>query len=945
MAASKSSSRPSSPLLPAFGIRDLNEPPFSLGVVQISAGQYDSTIRSQPDATLSYVDLDDGEVITVGTSFELGQRLDEPVSHAVYSSRSAVPAWPAFTNAREESQNKMHIFDIRRTSGSLAVWRDHEAYSSKSLRSSSASSVSSASKLSALDVPASSDLDSTSTLDTWTSRSDQNHNSSCDGPVVMNVKPIESKASTEAPNLVADGERPRLDKTLDDVVTGLQAHLGPLADFLESTALGLRKVAEKTREADTTPVENMLKGFKKILLEVGELGVQFMATLDQELEKSKETKSPEVVSEPEKQPLVFSHYKPLIPRDSVQKKVDFNNVTSIIPPPVSQTTENVATECPSRCTFTWPDGCARSLSRPFSASQAPVIDIGMSAPSTSVKPSLMTTFAPAPLQPGRSSIIDSQPSDSDVLIRYPPLPSLRKAASVSELKHKAQGSTTQDFGLNASSALSRYPSIGQFEHQARLKSNHGTDNKSPSKTFSIFKPPTPPLGTTHVDFFGHLSAHRYQKPTVEDVPDETIPRASWPKDKDRASKSPSEFSLEFERAGVDVLPPRDELVSTLERESRAKRNALNQSMQNCSGLDPPTGMLPSAMPIRGDLGARISSPVSETYTRPPVFPKRAQTVSGTNPAARLNGPFDPLAQVPVVQSRTPCVLPDLSSLTKSRPAGALPPLPPPGLPRRWQTVHHTEPYKPRESAPYQYSRPSLWQNYMQNNNSAATLPASRPWSFYPEPARPPQSRPSAPSVPEPSSIRPVKSTAGLRPDTAIHLPDMTSKSGRLTQYPLSIPPSQTAKPNNSERSPVNPAPAPFSSKTTSFPMRSWPNFSESAVPAIDRLHSTLAPHHLPVTPRGRNGSFPPPPVASKAVDECVRQLKLMGFGQDPNEMARLNVYAGAAAGDLEAAIEMIEEDREAAKELEISSQVSQLGSVGDVEKDFPSADNPWEDWD
>jgi hypothetical protein len=55
-------------------------------------------------------------------------------------------------------------------------------------------------------------------------------------------------------------------------------------------------------------------------------------------------------------------------------------------------------------------------------------------------------------------------------------------------------------------------------------------------------------------------------------------------------------------------------------------------------------------------------------------------------------------------------------------------------------------------------------------------------------------------------------------------------------------------------------------------------------------------------------------------------------------------YSGAAAGDVEAAIEMIEEDREAARELEESSQASQAGSIRDVEKDFPADEgrNPWE---
>ena len=98
---------------------------------------------------------------------------------------------------------------------------------------------------------------------------------------------------------------------------------------------------------------------------------------------------------------------------------------------------------------------------------------------------------------------------------------------------------------------------------------------------------------------------------------------------------------------------------------------------------------------------------------------------------------------------------------------------------------------------------------------------------------------------------------------------------------------------------------------------------------------TATPH------RGRSGVSPPAPHACHKVDECVKSLKAMGFGGDRHELSRLNVYAGAAAGDIEAAIEMIEEDREAARELENSSQISQAGSIGDFERDFEGENNPW----
>jgi len=53
----------------------------------------------------------------------------------------------------------------------------------------------------------------------------------------------------------------------------------------------------------------------------------------------------------------------------------------------------------------------------------------------------------------------------------------------------------------------------------------------------------------------------------------------------------------------------------------------------------------------------------------------------------------------------------------------------------------------------------------------------------------------------------------------------------------------------------------------------------------------------------------------------------MGYGNNANELARLNVYAGAAAGNIEEAIEMIEEDREAAKELDDSKDLERIQSL------------------
>jgi hypothetical protein len=46
----------------------------------------------------------------------------------------------------------------------------------------------------------------------------------------------------------------------------------------------------------------------------------------------------------------------------------------------------------------------------------------------------------------------------------------------------------------------------------------------------------------------------------------------------------------------------------------------------------------------------------------------------------------------------------------------------------------------------------------------------------------------------------------------------------------------------------------------------------------------------------------------------------MGYGMsDPNEMLRLHVYASAAGGDVTKAIEIIDEDRKAAAQMDSRS--------------------------
>ncbi|KAJ0426313.1 hypothetical protein BJY00DRAFT_273425 [Aspergillus carlsbadensis] len=77
------------------------------GPVQLSAADYDEIAYIHPQARLTYLDEDDGEMITVGSALELSQRLDEP---AVLEADSGFP-------------EPIHLFDIRRRRSVVDLWK------------------------------------------------------------------------------------------------------------------------------------------------------------------------------------------------------------------------------------------------------------------------------------------------------------------------------------------------------------------------------------------------------------------------------------------------------------------------------------------------------------------------------------------------------------------------------------------------------------------------------------------------------------------------------------------------------------------------------------------------------------------------------------------------------------------------------------------------------
>ncbi|KAJ5933334.1 hypothetical protein N7454_005663 [Penicillium verhagenii] len=114
-------------MLKPFQIRDHQGSPSSSSVkssglreVQISAYDYDNIASNYPRARLTYTDDDDGDQITVGSSLELAQRLDDEPQEASFRH-----AFPSIQPSEEESE-PIHIFDIRRSNSVTELWKRFE---------------------------------------------------------------------------------------------------------------------------------------------------------------------------------------------------------------------------------------------------------------------------------------------------------------------------------------------------------------------------------------------------------------------------------------------------------------------------------------------------------------------------------------------------------------------------------------------------------------------------------------------------------------------------------------------------------------------------------------------------------------------------------------------------------------------------------------------------
>ncbi|RMD41300.1 hypothetical protein DV735_g3832, partial [Chaetothyriales sp. CBS 134920] len=840
-------------LLPPFGIRELYD--SRTGILHLSHSQYESTVRSCPDAALTYVDDDDGEVITVGSGLELEQRLGEPIRIANRRQSNRIQGSTSRRGSVDDSM--MHLFDIQHSDNVLAIWRDHEAFSSRSWHHDRTSPVESDHGAAAAPIPQPDTVsaDPTAALHTTQPKAvgplPQVHGEAQSTDSIMNthVPP----AVTASHNTPAKEFQQDLDAIFSAACSGLLA-LG-LADILDNTAKALYSLAQKQRDAEATPVEALLGGFKDVVSEIGQRANEIILhDLNKKALSSPNTQptpltndSEDSVCQPaegaledskistkaqkraEKQARRLDRIAQREARRALKKgrkgkktteperktedncEIDGDKDTTQASDPQNQPSSDeqnqpssdeqnqpaLALKSSKRVSFnglqdeirsslagSYLAGAELPLPKQTLASRGDLLTSApLDLPPAPNWPVLPAVISPSPGIP--ASIMDIESSNADFTARYPPLTSLRRTQTVNELVKKTHDEESSNV-VSTKAALSRYPTIRQLETQRRVVGLPGRDQIAAmradvSRQFNQLKAE---LRSDAQRVRSAKDPHMSDTPlhglySARAVPIETKPLpGSWP-----------EMRSDQEGAGPTV------------ESSGAFFNRM-------AGIKPFTGA--PKRPLSPALSGNATSSQAEQGI-PLTGLRRAQTVTASNPAARLTRPFDPLASAPHLGL----------------------PKPENSLPHRSLSLRHPPAGKPRLSTA---------------GPGAPLLSLGQPQ--LPPTVAPPTTQRHAPPPLPPHMWRGFESNPG--PQGLVH----QTLSVADFQYPSSL----TSRRSDSQAS----------SSPTSAPNR---------------------------------------------VNECIKTLTALGYGLQANEAARLHVYASAAAGKLDEAIDMIEEDRKAASAL------------------------------
>jgi hypothetical protein len=884
------------------------------GVIRINEPQYNSTLKSHPDAALRYLDEDDGETITIGSGFELRQRLEEPIPQ-----HKAVVVGEHLTDELSIPQD-LHIFDIQRSSNSIATWMDHEAYSSKVLQSFSPPTTGSVT-----DAPKEGDPTTCSTsqepelagvqedtppseLDMYEEMHDKEVQATSPTLTNHNLAQASPDSSVVASQQISDAGEKIVSNSLDGIASNLDAHLDTLADFLQNTSKALRIVAEKTRESDMSAVESILSGFNTIFGEVGKLAKAVLEPLDA-AEIAPDANPAELDLQP-------SHEEPcekkgkaraVASEDSelsasvevvADRMASPSPVLATSPRPIARgetlpaqeprtlSSHHRGTEITARVPMSQLDKLYHIPSKSFIANQPQEVSAEkdhiyatlerggfnpdsdrtwkyMPLPDDDQAPKMkkkvdftLPNGALRPRETAKSSSETFQRSILDLEASDPDFsarfPPLMSVRRVKTLASLRQGSQSPDNRMRSrQDALTRYPSLQQLER--RKIPNHSIREKEKETEKSDDKP----LSHMHRAWFDPLEV----KPTEPSKEVEEV-IAAVGRDIIEASNEVRRLPGAWPEVQADAKASQ---LPTTNESSGAFFNRMtgqgtrSDKRQRTSVEDPYLAEWQAF-----DLRSRHK----------PKHLERAKSMASFKPSATLTTPFDPLVS-PVMASAAP------GSHDKLK-------------------TQASEPRNEPETLAGAFSN-SLGETFKDGSNYDAqtwydnSLEASSPARSRTDGVR----RTATEKMPHRRPYSHRYSGAGRLPWENFEDRSYDLRTGSFVQRQerarraaaRSVPPPPTIRQNP-------PHPIKLPNDLTS---------------RVNEYRSGLR----------HRASVPSVGIAKQSrINECIQQLKDMGFGkEDANEASRLTVYAGASGGDIFEAVEMIEEDRKAADSFKGNKQI------------------------
>jgi hypothetical protein len=744
-----------------------------------------------------------------------------------------------------------------------------------------------------------------------------------------------------------------VEKIVSDAVEGiashLDSHIDTLADFLQNTSKALRIVAEKTRESDTSAVENILSGFNVIFGEVGKLAKAVLDTaeatpaagpVELDLQQIHETASDKgksnehMIPEPKQNelsafveavsdvvqmplPVLASSPRPIVrvatqPAQQVKLSPLHHRGTELTARlPASQLDklyhipsksfidnqpQEVSAEKDSMYATFERGGFNPDSDRTWKYMPLPDDEqmsktkkkVGFALPSGTIRP---RETAKSSSESFPRSILDLETSDPDFSARFPPLMTVRRSKTMESLRQRSKSPDNRM--RSRQDALKRFPSLVQLERRKAINEClQDRSDEHPGKSTMLEKQPG---SHTHRAWFDDVGA-KTVKPVKNEITrqsdevEEVI--AAVGRDIAEASNEVRRLPGAWPEVQIDSKTP----LPTSNESSGAFFNRMTgqsvipERRQPTPFPDPLIARWPSSGYVEG----RATHKLKQV--------ERAQSMVSFNPSATLTTPFDPLMPSAIVCD-------PVETGTKSKAQPFLEPTDAEigvgseaylngknnghGL---LSSNGARDPYIIPRRDDHQQSTPSKLDGV--RRSATEKMPHRRPYSHrYSGAGRLPWENFE-------------DHTFDLRTGSFVQRQERARRAAdRLTPQSSVANDADTRQWNRPEYSNRRHASIPAARQNPAHPIK---------LPSD--LHQRVNDYRAGVKHRA---SMPTVGIARQSqINDCARQLKYMGFGnEDEHEASRLPVYAAATGGDIFEAVQMIEEDRKAGRSLEGKRQM------------------------